>query len=230
MYDHDKYYMPLLGFPISQEIHDVHEDLLAPASYVHEDETSMSFVKAVVRSVKRSPTYMRIEFEDPTGSFTVFSNLDTDLKKRDYVYALIGDRTLQCFNDVEDEGGEAVKLMQLIRSERDHDHAWLYGHGLGSMDDSKALVYVVNVRQFKTSKGKQMASVYVWDGMQFAKIVIFPHMYGRYAQKLGRIEGTWVAVKPTPISNDDPGFKVDGTDDIIDIDDFCRRMKINVSS
>jgi DNA polymerase III subunit alpha len=229
-YDHSKYYMPLLGFPIAQEIDDKHDDLLAPASSVHEDEMSMSFVKAVVRSIKRSPTYVRIEFEDPTGSFTVFSNLDIELKKRDYVYALIGDRSLQCYNDVEDESGAAVELMNLMRTECNHDHAWLYEHGLGSMNDSKALAYVVNVRQFKTSKGQSMATVYVWDGKQFSKIVIFPHMYGRYAQKLGRIERTWVAVKPTPISNADEGFKVDGTDDIIDIDDFCRRMKINVSS
>ena len=74
-----------------------------------------------------------------------------------------------------------------------------------------------------------MASVYVWDGIGFHKIVVFPYLYGRYAQKLSKFEGKWVAVKPTPISKDDEGYKVDGAEAIIDINDYCRRMSINVS-
>jgi len=227
-FDHRKYYMPLLGFPIADSVDESGD--FTPASEVDDDNIAMHFVKAVVRSVKRTPSYVRIEFEDPTGSFTVFADLDNELKKRDYVNALVGDRTLHCYADATETVNEVTDLMDMVASGLDHDHAWLYDHDLGTMGDGKALVKVVNVRAFKTAKGKMMASVYVWDGNGFHKIVIFPYLYGRYAQKLSKLEGKWVAVKPTPISKDDEGYKIDGAEAIIDINDYCRRMNINVSN
>jgi DNA polymerase-3 subunit alpha len=227
-FDHIKYYMPLLGFPIAEAVDD--SGNFTPAAEIEDDNIAMHFVKAVVRSVKRTPSYVRIEFEDPTGSFTVFADLDNELKKRDYVHALVGDRTLHCYADATETVNEVTELMDMVESGLDHDHAWLYDNGLGTITDEKALVKVVNVRSFKTAKGKMMASLYVWDGNGFHKIVIFPYLYGRYGQRLSKIEGQWVAVKPTPISKDDEGYKVDGAEAIIDINDYCRRMKINVSN
>lgn len=226
-FDHKKYYMPLLGFPIADAVDESGD--FTPAAEVEDDNIAMHFVKAVVRSVKRTPSYVRIEFEDPTGSFTVFADLDNELKKRDYVHGLVGDRTLHCYADATDSVNEVTELMDMVESGLEHDYSWLYEHGLGTMTDEKALVKVVNVRAFKTAKGKMMASVYVWDGIGFHKIVVFPYLYGRYAQKLSKFEGKWVAVKPTPISKDDEGYKVDGAEAIIDINDYCRRMNINVS-
>ena len=228
-YDHAKYYMPLLGFPITEALEDDFDDLLTPASEIDEDDGNIYFVKAVVRSIKRTPRYVRIEFEDSTGSFSVFADLDNELNKRDYVYALVGDKSLLCYGDAEDPDSDAVIMMNMVRQGLDHDHSWLYDHGLGDITTSKALARIVSVRSFKTSKGAMMASVYVWDGNDFHKIVIFPYLYSRYAQKLGKIKNQWVAVKPAPISKTDTGYKIDGAEDIIDINDYCRRMSIDVS-
>ena len=105
--------------------------------------------------------------------------------------------------------------MNMVRKGLDHDHAWLYEHGLGDMSSGKALARIMNVRAFKTSKGTMMASVYVWDGKAFHKVVIFPYLYNRYAQKLSKMNNQWVAIKPAPISKTDTGYKVDGAEDII---------------
>ncbi len=229
-YEHSKYYMPLLGFPVDQDIDDKNSDLLSPASSVEEGSTDLKFVKVVVRSIKRSSNYVRVEFEDPTGSFAVFTDVENDLKKNDYIYALVGDRSLHCYGDVGNDDSDVTRLMDIVREGTSHDHSWLYEHGLGDMDSGKAVAYVCSARSFKTSKGATMATVYVWDGVRFCKIVIFPHVYSRYGQKLGSIEGNWVAAKPSPISKNEEGYKVSGADDIIDINDFCRRLKINANN
>ncbi len=229
-YDHAKYYMPLLGFPIREALEDDYDDLLTPAVEVDEDDGKTHFVKAVVRSIKRTPRYVRIEFEDQTGSFAVFADLDNELKKRDYVYALVGDKSLHCYGDANDSDSDIFAMMNMVRKGLDHDHAWLYEHGLGDMSSGKALARIMNVRAFKTSKGTMMASVYVWDGKAFHKVVIFPYLYNRYAQKLSKMSNKWVAIKPTPISKTDTGYKIDGAEDIIDTSDYCRRMSINVSN
>lgn len=229
-FDHSKYFMPLLGFPVDQDIDDKNSDLLSPASSIDENSTDLKFVKVVVRSIKRTSSYVRIEFEDPTGSFAVFADTDNELKKRDYIYALVGDRSIHCYGDVADDDSPVSRAMDVVRAGTGHDHAWLYDHGLGIMESGRALVYVCSARSFKTAKGATMATVYVWDGVCFSKIVIFPHVYARYGRRLATIEGKWAAAKPSPISKNEDGYKVSGTDDIIDIDDFCRRLKINANN
>jgi hypothetical protein len=154
----------------------------------------------VVRSTKKTPQYLRIEFEDASGSATVFAERDTEVAVRDYVYALIGDRTLHSFCDaynyIDTPLHEFVKLQTKAEN---HDYSWLYETGLGTVTDEKTLLYIFHTRYFTTQTGKDMANLYCWDGKQIFKIVVFPGVFGKVKNIINK--GSWYAAKLAKIED-----------------------------
>lgn len=199
-FDHEKYYLPVLGFPI--KINDESNEMdqfIGNIAEFHEINSPLTLVKAVVRSTKKTPQYLRIEFEDHSGSTTVFAERNTELAVRDFVYALIGDRTLHSFCDAYNYvGTELYDLMTLREKGNNHEYSWIYETGLGHVEDEKTLMYIFHMRFFTTSTGKEMANLYCWDGQQIFKIVIFSAVFRKvkhlltkdrwYAAKLAKIE------------------------------------------
>lgn len=194
-YEHERYYLPILGFPISiaSEKNEMDEFVEDIANF-HEINSPLTLVKAVVRSTKKTPQYLRIEFEDASGSATVFAERDTEVAVRDYLYALIGDRTLHSFCDAYHYIDTPLhEFIQLRAKGIEHDYSWLYPSGLGHVEDDKTLLYIFHTRFFTTQTGKDMANLYCWDGKQIFKIVVFPGVFGKLKSIIRKNE--WFAAK-----------------------------------
>jgi DNA polymerase-3 subunit alpha len=230
-FDNEKYYLPILGFPIAANQHKTAiDEFVENADEFHETMSSITLIKAVVRSTKKATGYLRVEFEDHSGSCTVFGERNTELAQRDYVYALIGDRTLHAYCDVyQAEDSRLFNIMMMKKAGTDHKYSWLYEHGIGYVTDEKTLAYIFNIRNFITSSGKEMASVYCWDGKQFFKIVIFAAVYKKVKQILK--EGEWYAVRLSKVEDKDTlnrldSYKLEAADKIITVDDYVKRKNL----
>jgi len=230
-FEHEKYYLPVLGFPINMTgSNNEMDDFVENISEFHEISSPLTLVKGVVRSTKKTPQYLRIEFEDHSGSTTVFAERDTELATRDFVYALIGDRTLHAFCDAyEYYDTYLYNLMMLRKKGMDHEHGWLYKTGLGLIEDEKTLMYVFHQRTFITSKDKEMSNIYCWDGSNIFKVVMFPQTF----KKLKHIvkPNNWFAARLEKIEDKQSltrldSYKVETENGIIAIDDYIVRKNV----
>lgn len=229
-YDHSRYYLPILGFSLAdaeQNEIDVFTDKL---SDFHETNSPLMLVKAIVRSTKKTPQYLRIEFEDLSGSATVFAERNIELATRDYIYALIGDRTLHFFCDAYNYIGTPLyDFIKLRMQGAEHEHSWLYQHGLGDMTNDKTLLYIFNMRIFKTSRGFEMGNIYCWDGTNMFKIVVFASVLKKIKPILKT--GAWFAAKIEKIDEKNPlvqidSYKLSSSDGLITVSDFIKRKNI----
>ena len=229
-YDHSRYYLPILGFSLAdaeQNEIDVFTDKL---SDFHETNSPLMLVKAIVRSTKKTPQYLRIEFEDLSGSATVFAERNIELATRDYIYALIGDRTLHFFCDAYNYIGTPLyDFIKLRMQGAEHEHSWLYQHGLGDMNSDKTLLYIFNMRIFKTSRGFEMGNIYCWDGTNMFKIVVFASVLKKIKPILKT--GAWFAAKIEKIDEKNPlaqidSYKLSSSDGLITVSDFIKRKNI----
>jgi DNA polymerase III alpha subunit len=119
--------------------------------------------------------------------------------------------------------------MMMKKAGTDHKYSWLYDHGIGYVTDEKTLAYIFNIRNFITSSGKEMASVYCWDGKQFFKIVVFAAVYKKVKQILK--EGEWYAVRLSKVEDKDTlnrldSYKLEAADKIITVDDYVKRKNL----
>jgi DNA polymerase-3 subunit alpha len=229
-YDHKRYYLPILGFSIKDEDKNEMDEFVGQLADFHEINSPLTLVKAVVRSTKKTPQYLRIEFEDHSGSATVFADRNTEIATRDHLYALIGDRTMHSFCDVYNFVGTGLHdVINLWRKGKDHEYSWLYETGLGSASDEKTLMYIMHSRVFITSKGKTMANVYCWDGQNVFKVVIFPRPYVKLKNVLK--QGKWFAAKLSKIEEKQTitridSYKVESDSSIIAIENYIERKNL----
>ena len=119
--------------------------------------------------------------------------------------------------------------MMMKKSGTDHKYSWVYKHDIGFINDPKTMMYVFNIRSFKTSTGKEMASVYCWDGKQFFKVVIFAAVYKKVKTLLK--EGEWYAARLSKIEDKETlnrldSFKLDSADKLITMEDYIVRKQI----
>ena len=201
-----------------------------PLSDFHEINSHMTFVKAVVRSTKKTPQYLREEIEDQSGSTTIFCDRNAEISNRDLIYALIGDRTLHSFCDAyEYHNSEIISLTEIMDQGMENEYSWLYNEELGTSESEKSLVYIFNIRSFVTSKGKNMANIYAWDGVKIIKIVIFPAMYNKVKSVMKTNQ--WFAIKMSKIVEKESLTRLDSyklaTDtSIISIEEYINRKGI----
>jgi DNA polymerase III alpha subunit len=173
---------------------------------------------------------LRIEFEDHSGSCTVFGERNTELAQRDYVYALIGDRTLHAYCDVfQLYDSRLFGIMMMKKTGVNHKYSWVYKHDIGFVNDPKTMMYIFNIRIFTTQSNKEMASVYCWDGKQFFKVILFNSVYKKVKNIL--IEGQWYAARLSKIEDKESlnrldTFKLDSADKMITIEDYIKRKNI----
>jgi len=227
-YDHEKYYLPVLGFSLNSNAEpNEMDEFVGKLVDFHETASPLTLVKAVVRSTKKTPQYLRIEFEDNSGSSTVFADRNTELATRDYVYALIGDRTLHDFCDAYEYYGTTLyDLAMLWKKHDDHEYGWLHNTGLGYVEDEKTLMYVFNMRKFITSTKKEMANLYCWDGKRIFKVVVFPNTLKKVRHLLNT--NTWFAARLEKIEDQNAltrldSYKIESDSGIISIDDYIER-------
>jgi len=187
-----------------------------------------------VRSTKKTPQYLRVEIEDQSGSTTIFCDRNAEISNRQLIYALIGDRTLHTFCDAyEYHNTELMDIVELMDKGMDHDYSWLYNEEMGTAEHDKSLVYVFSMRTFVTSKGKQMANIYAWDGVKIVKIVIFPAVYPKVKGIIAN-KG-WFAIKMSKIIEKESltrldSYKLASDTSIITIDNYIERKGIKKNS
>ena len=227
-YDHERYYLPILGFAIgmgssSNEM----DEVVEPIEGFHEIYSELRLVKAVVRSTKKTPKYLRVEIEDQTASTTVFCDRNSEIANRDFMYCLIGDRTMHMFCDAYDYvGTELYDLTMLVRKGKDHEYSWLYETGLGDSSDERSLLYIFSTRTFTTAKGKDMCNFYAWDGEKIIKVVVFPFLYGKMRHLLGK--AGWHAAKLKGVKDLEAAarldsYTLDNENSLITIDNYIER-------
>lgn len=227
-FDHERYYLPILGFSIKDSLENNEMDaFVGDIADFHELTSPLTLVKAIVRSTKKTPQYLRIEFEDHSGSTTVFADRNAELATRDFVYALIGDRTLHAFCDAYEYINTPLYDFIMLRSQgKDHQYSWLYEHELGFVGDPKTLMYVFSIRTFTTSTGKEMANMYCWDGQSIFKVVIFTAAYKKVKNLIK--EKNWYAVRLEQIKDKNAlvrldSYKLENDSAIISIEDYITR-------
>lgn len=232
-YDHEKYYLPILGFAINlnQEENEI-DKYVQPLSGFHEINSPLTFVKAVVRSTKKTPQYLRVEIEDQSGSTTIFCDRNAEIANRDLIYALIGDRTLHMFcNAYEYVQSPIMSMTELMDQGKNHEYSWLYEEELGTSESDKSLIYIFSIRSFVTSKGKNMANIYAWDGEKILKIVVFPAVHGKVKNVIH--ENGWFAIKMSKIVEKESlsrldSYKLASDTSIISIEDYIERKNLSV--
>ncbi|MAG73643.1 hypothetical protein CL620_04965 [archaeon] len=234
-YEHEKYYLPILGFPIKQEFDDDFCKFVENCADFSWDDPELHIVRAVVRSVRKGGSNMRVELEDETGSMVLFAEKDSEIASRDYIYALVGDKGLHMFCDAFDHiETDFHNLITLISKGTYHDNNYLYSNGLGLASDEKALIYCVRYRSFVTSKGTMMTTMYCWDGKNFVKVVIFPKLYKSFASILSTDQ--WYAAKLDAVTDRKnrigkiDGYKLNTPNSMIKLEDYIERKKINVNN
>jgi DNA polymerase III alpha subunit len=120
----------------------------------------------------------------------------------------------------------------MLRKQGDnHKFAWLRNTGLGFVGDEKTLMYVLNARVFKTSKGKDMANMYCWDGRNIFKIVVFPHIVRKVKPLIKSDE--WFAVRLDKIEDKNSlsrldSYKLSSDSAIITVNNYIDRKNLVV--
>jgi DNA polymerase-3 subunit alpha len=230
-YDFEKYYLPILGFAFNMSSsNNEMDEFVEPIDGFHEIYSDLRMVKAVIRSTKKTPKYLRVEMEDQTASVSVFCDRNAEIANRDFLYCLIGDRTLHMFCDAYDYVGSDLYNLTKIKSlNKNHEYSWLYDTGLGDAFSDRSLLYIFSTRTFVTAKGKDMANVYAWDGERTLKIVVFPSMYAKMRHLIG---GTgWFAAKLNDVKDLEVAARLDSytfanENSLITIEDYINRKNL----
>lgn len=144
-----------------------------------EDDGSFYLISGVVKAIKRTDKYVRIEIEDMTGSITSFGAMSNDLSEGEVVVALIGDKTMVGYARAQGlkeriTNGHSDEFESFLMGEIFKEVEQLRNYGIGKLGDPKALVVPLQVREVTTKKGDQMAFAYVTDGEIITKVTIFP--------------------------------------------------------
>jgi len=227
-FDHERYYLPILGFAAGLADGDNEmDDFVEPIEGFHEIYSPLRLIKGVVRSTKKTPKYLRVEIEDQTSSVSVFCDRNSEIANRDFMYFLIGDRTLHLYCDAYDYvGSELYDLVSVMSRGMNHEYSWLYDTGLGDASAERSLLYVFSTRTFTTAKGKDMANIYAWDGEKTLKIVVFPFLYAKIRGLIGSTG--WFAAKLKAVKDMDvsarlDSFTLDNENSLITVDNYISR-------
>lgn len=158
------------------------------------DESSKDFilVRAVVKAIKRTERYVRVELEDLTSTATAFASMNCDLKSGEVIIAIIGDKTLVGYARPEELKHQAAKeepnysgFESYIMSKSLEKYGVLRSFGFGGFSNpDKCLAVPLQVREVTTKTGKKMCFAYVGDGENIIKLTIFPQQWPSAKTKL----------------------------------------------
>lgn len=175
-----KNYMEYLSYPVDLEhVADLGINFNPISDYDEDASGEYMVVCGVVKSIKRTSTYVRLELEDVSGKMTCFGSMDNDLSTGEVVMALVGDKTMLGYARVTGfkerrERGTLDGFESLLLGEGFKSVEPLYGWGIGKIGDSKSLVMPLSVRRITTKTGKKMAFAMITDGSSVLKLTIFP--------------------------------------------------------
>lgn len=146
-------------------------------------------VCGVVKDIKRTSTYVKIELEDITGQLTCFGSMDNDLNKGEVIIALIGDKSMMGYARVDGfkeriESGNLDRFEKILLGRGFDTVEDLRGFGFGDLSSAKPMVIPLNIRRITTKTGKKMGFINVTDGSTIRRITVFPKTWEKLESSL----------------------------------------------
>jgi len=127
---------------------------------------------AMVKSIKKGPTWTRVELVDDTGSIGIFHEVNTKIEPGMMYFFLVGDNRIHKYVTIDD-------VVNKIDEPFVH---WLYKDKL-NIDQGKMLV--LDFTHYKTKANKMMAHIILSDkDKNLDRVIAFPKLYTKVLGKM----------------------------------------------
>jgi DNA polymerase III subunit alpha len=127
---------------------------------------------AMVKSIKKGPTWSRVELVDDTGSVGIFHEVNTKIEAGNMYFFLVGDNRIHKYVTVND----------VVDKIDDPFVQWLYRDKL-KIDSGKRLV--LDFTHYKTKANKMMAHIILSDAEKnLERVIAFPKLYTKVLGKM----------------------------------------------
>ena len=128
---------------------------------------------AMVKSIKKGPTWSRVELVDDTGSVGIFHDVNTQIEAGMMYFFLVGDNRIHKY----------VTIDEVVNKIDEPFVHWLYKDKL-KIDQGKMLV--LDFTHYKTKANKMMAHIILSDAdKNLERVIAFPKIY---AKALGKMQ------------------------------------------
>jgi DNA polymerase-3 subunit alpha len=183
-------YLEYLAFPI--DLQNISDELQVVSMQDHQEQ-DVSLLLGVVKNIKRTATYVRIELEDMTGTVTCFARMNNDLSTGEMVLALVGDKALLAHARVAGlqkriQNNTATPIEKLLLNPKmvfSEFTLLTKLFGIDTLNDMKSLALPVYYREFTTKTDKKMAWCYLADSkLNIKKITMFPQQWAKHKDKI----------------------------------------------
>ena len=127
---------------------------------------------AMVKSIKKGPTWSRIELVDDTGSVGIFHEVNTKIETGMMYFFLVGDNRIHKY----------VTIDEVVNKIDEPFVHWLYKDKL-KIDQGKMLV--LDFTHYKTKANKMMAHIILSDAdKNLERVIAFPKLYTKALGKM----------------------------------------------
>ena len=127
---------------------------------------------AMVKSIKKGPTWARVELVDDTGSVGIFHEVNTKIEPGMMYFFLVGDNRIHKYVTIDD----------VVNEVDDTFVHWLYRDKL-KIDTGKRLV--LDFTHYKTKANKMMAHIILSDAdKNLERVIAFPKLYSTALGKM----------------------------------------------
>ena len=127
---------------------------------------------AMVKSIKKGPTWARIELVDDTGSVGIFHSVNTQIEPGMMYFFLVGDNRIHKYVTIDD----------VVNKVDEPFVQWLYKDKL-RIEDGKMLV--LDFTHYKTKANKMMAHIILSDAnKKLERVIAFPKLYTKALGKM----------------------------------------------
>jgi len=127
---------------------------------------------AMVKSIKKGPTWSRIELVDDTGSVGIFHSVNTQIEPGMMYFFLVGDNRIHKYVTIDD----------VVNKVDEPFVQWLYKDKL-KIEDGKMLV--LDFTHYKTKANKMMAHIILSDAnKKLERVIAFPKLYTKALGKM----------------------------------------------
>jgi DNA polymerase-3 subunit alpha len=127
---------------------------------------------AMVKSIKKGPTWARVELVDDTGSVGIFHEVNTKIEPGMMYFFLVGDNRIHKYVTIDD----------VVNKVDDTFVHWLY-RDLLKIDTGKRLV--LDFTHYKTKANKMMAHIILSDkDKNLERVIAFPKFYSTALGKM----------------------------------------------
>ena len=127
---------------------------------------------AMVKSIKKGPTWSRVELVDDTGSIGIFHEVNTKIEPGMMYFFLVGDNRIHKYITIDD----------VVDKTDEPFVQWLYRDKL-KIDSGKRLV--LDFTHYKTKANKMMAHIILSDAdKNLERVIAFPKLYTKVLGKM----------------------------------------------